>query len=156
MCLMSLPDIDNMTREELEQAKREVAEARARYAAETGKTVDEILSNPPTAPDVVPVAVDPTKADEEEKPAPWPHQTLEFRGQVLEVRKPNQEALVAVTVAGVGVLDQRSQMQIFSTFLSRHMSPASMIWALTAMTDPENPVGIAELIQALAKLASSE
>lgn len=91
---------------------------------------------------------------EAEAPAPaaWPHLTLEYGGHTLEVRKPNESALIAIAMTGVPSLGPQGQMRIFSTFLSNHMSQRSFVEVVEAMTDPDSPVDIQGLIQAMTQL----
>lgn len=86
-----------------------------------------------------------------EQPA-WPHLTMEYAGQVLEVRKPDESALVAVSMTGTPGLSPQTQMRIFTKFLVNHLSPESFVTVVEAMTDPESGVNIQGLITALTKL----
>lgn len=146
--------VDEMTLEEI-QAER------AAIAAERAKFYQEDL---PKAGFSVPAELNPTNMlptldedqdsddDDEDKPAPWPHSTMEYGGRMFEVRKPNESALMAVSMTSIASLGARTQMRIFTQFLMHHLSPASFADVVEAMTDPDSGIGINGLITALTKL----
>lgn len=148
---MSLPDITSMTREELAQAQADIAAKRAAFdAAADVPPVDEVLAQ---IPDLAKKAED---APEVPEPAPWPHGTMEFKGRTLEVRAPSESALIAVSVVGLGgsSLPADAQIRVFTAFLVKHLSPTSMMSVLDMMTDPDEPAGLGELVEALTRLTT--
>ena len=131
--MTSIKPVEEMTLEEI-QAER------ARLAAEREAALTE--SEKP--------------AESENKPLPWPHQTMPYEGAELEVRVPSETALLAVSMAGMGGLDAQTQLAVFTKFLSHHMSPASFAHIVGEMTDPDSPVDLQPLITALAGLRKAE
>jgi hypothetical protein len=88
----------------------------------------------------------------EPKPEPWPHDHLVHEGLELEVRIPNQSALMAISMLqqldGLGEL----QMEIFNTFLANHLSRASLAKVIMEFTRPDTEMTIQSLVQALVNL----
>lgn len=152
-----MTEIKDMTREEV---NAELARVRAERALLNGNG-DAPAAPVPDLAVVAAEAVNSTPETNGEDPAPaktgepepWPHATMEFRGEVLEIRRPKESALLAVSVAGVGGLPPMVQIQVFSAFLKGHLSPKSMQWALVAMMDPETDVDINSLVTALTEHA---
>lgn len=154
---MTVKPVEEMTREE-------VADELARVRAERA----EINAAPLPEPELLVkeeaearlseamgfTETEDTPEDEEEAPAPapWPHLTMEFGGRTLEVRKPDESALIAISMTGTPGLSPQTQMSIFTKFLANHLSPESFVVVVEAMTDPESGVNIQRLITALTKL----
>lgn len=90
--------------------------------------------------------------DEEPAPAPWPHQHMVHCGLELDVRIPNQSALMAISMLqqldGLGEL----QMDIFNTFLANHLSRESLAKVIKEFTRPETEMSMQSLVQALVYL----
>lgn len=88
----------------------------------------------------------------EPKPEPWPHAHLVHEGLELEVRIPNQSALMAISMLqqldGLGEL----QMEIFNTFLANHLSRESLAKVIMEFTRPDTEMTIQSLVQALVNL----
>lgn len=86
------------------------------------------------------------------EPEPWPHDHLVHEGLELEVRIPNQSALMAISMLqqldGLGEL----QMEIFNTFLANHLSRASLAKVIMEFTRPDTEMTIQSLVQALVNL----
>lgn len=91
-------------------------------------------------------------AEEESTPKPWPHEHLSYLGLELDVRMPNQSALMAISM--LQQLDGHAelQMEIFNTFLSNHLAPASLAAVIKEMTRPDTELGMQGLVQALVNL----
>ena len=91
-------------------------------------------------------------ADEKPEPEPWPHQHLVHAGLELDVRIPNQNALMAISMLqqleGLGEL----QMEIFNTFLANHLSPGSLAKVIMEFTRPDTEMTMQSLVQALVNL----
>ena len=141
--------VEEMTREEVAD---ELARVRAERAAlsEGGYAVPAELA--PTKVFTDALSADSDEDDEEDEAAPWPHLTMEYAGRTLEVRKPDESALVAVAMTGTPGLAPQTQMRIFTKFLANHLSQESFVVVVEAMTDPESGVNIQGLITALTKL----
>lgn len=138
-----------MTKPVEEMSMEEIKAERAAIAAERMELLRaEILEELPT-----PVSDD-DEDDDEDTPEPWPHTTMEYGGRTLEVRKPNESALMAVSMTSVPSLGPQTQMRIFTQFLTNHLSPDSFAEVVGAMTDPDSGVDIQGLITALTKLQS--
>lgn len=148
--------VEEMSMEEIQAERAAIAAERAALAKDTPAIAE--------AGYAVPAALDPTKeiADllakgdaataEEPEPEPWPHQRLEYGGIELEVRKPNESALIAISMTGIPSLGPQGQMRIFTQFLVNHLSPASFATVVEAMTDPDSGIDIQGLITELTKL----
>ena len=104
------------------------------------------------APD--PDETTPIPDPDEEKPAPWPHDHMMYGDLELEVRKPNESALVAISMSNVPVLGAQGQMRIFTQFLTGHLSPSSFTTVVSAMADPESGIDINGLISKLSELTT--
>lgn len=91
-------------------------------------------------------------AEEDGKPKPWPHEHLSYLGLELDVRMPNQSALMAISM--LQQLDGHAelQMEIFNTFLANHLAPASLAAVIKEMTRPDSELGMQGLVQALVNL----
>lgn len=90
---------------------------------------------------------DPEPFDTDENP--WPHETITYRGIELEVRRPSEAALIAVSMAGLPALGESGTMNVIGRFFALHFSPESLPVALTAMMDPDSGFDLSGLIQAL-------
>lgn len=141
-----------MTKPVEEMSMEEIKAERAAIAAERMELMrkslvdSEILEEVPT-----PVSGD-DEDDDEDTLEPWPHTTMEYGGRTLEVRKPNESALMAVSMTSVPSLGPQTQMRILTKFLTNHLSPESFAEVVGAMTDPDSGVDIQGLITALTKL----
>jgi hypothetical protein len=86
------------------------------------------------------------------QPEPWPHEHLVHMGMELDVRIPNQSALVAVSMLqqldGLGEL----QMEIFNSFLGNHLSPQSLGKVIMELMRPDTEMSIQSLVQALVNM----
>lgn len=150
---MSMPDVNSMTRDELEAAQAEIAAKRAAFEAETAAS---IVTQAEADDAVSEVLAQIPEAAKKAEPAPWAHDTMEFKGRTLEVRPPSESALIAVSVVGLGgsSLPADAQIRVFTSFLVKHLSAASMMDVLDMMTDPDEPAGLGELVEALTRLTT--
>lgn len=140
--------VEEMTREEVAD---ELARVRAeRVALSTVDDPEERLKEAMGFNDAPDGEAEDTPA--EVGPAPWPHLTMQYADLDLQVRKPDESALVAVSMTGTPGLAPQTQMRIFTKFLVNHLSPESFVIVVEAMTDPESGVNIQGLITALTKL----
>lgn len=148
---MTVKPVEEMTREEVAAELERVRAARADLDSPREKLL-EALDLPQEGTEWGKLGeAEVAKEQGAEQPA-WPHLTMEYAGQVLEVRKPDESALVAVSMTGTPGLSPQTQMRIFTKFLVNHLSPESFVTVVEAMTDPESGVNIQGLITALTKL----
>jgi hypothetical protein len=131
--------VEEMTREEV---AAELAAARARR--ETAAVTDLTLS-----PDIAAVEAEQEDADTAEE---WPHAVIEHHGLKLQVRKPDESALIALAMSGTQGIDPNVQMRIFTRFLMNHMSEVSFIEVIEAMTDPASEIDMQTIVAALTKI----
>lgn len=177
---MSKP-IEEMSLEEIQAEREEIArqreamridqDVRARREAEQpaadDRELEKLLTPPNTervihssgngaGPESPAVAIEGAlvegAAEDKPKAEPWPHDHLVHEGLELEVRIPNQSALMAISMLqqldGLGEL----QMEIFNTFLANHLSRASLAKVIMEFTRPDTEMTIQSLVQALVNL----
>lgn len=68
----------------------------------------------------------------------WAHETLEFKGDTLEVRKPTQQALAAFSLATSKYVSPQTRNDMTGMFISRHMSPDSYDRVFSRLMDPDD------------------
>lgn len=137
-----MTELPEMTTEEIAAARAEIARERAELGmARAAEIAPEVLASMAAA-----APVEDAPAEE------WPHAVFEYAGLRLEVRKPDESALVAISMTGVPGLSPQVQMRIFTRFLTNHLSLESFVTVVEAMTDPESGVDIQGLITAMTKL----
>jgi hypothetical protein len=163
---MSKP-IEEMSFEEIEAERRQIEAERAALAQERAGRQQGTAAGfaVPAAHDFIDTTGLPTTADllkaepedaapedEAPKPEPWPHAHLVHAGLELEVRIPNQSALMAISMLqqleGLGDL----KLDIFNTFLANHLSPASLAKVIKELTRHDTAMSLQSLIQALVDL----
>jgi hypothetical protein len=93
-----------------------------------------------------------TRLSEAMIPEVWAYDHISFSGLELDVRKPNESALIAVSMTGSPTLDSTAQMRIFTRFLRNHMSLQSFTDVVEAMTDPDSGITIQSLISEMVNL----
>lgn len=165
--------VEEMTAEEIEAERAAIAAYRAAQSTVAYRAAQATAE--PVAGFAVPKELDPTAdpaiaayqaaldepedpfADPEPEDAPaWPHQHLTYGGLELEVRTPQQGALMAISM--LQELDgfAEMQMKIFNTFIANHLSARSLADFLNAMLDPDNDLTMQGLVQALVRLRVQE
>lgn len=72
-------------------------------------------------------------------PVPWPHLTMEFYGDTLEVRSPSDQALAAFSLASGKYIPPQIQNNIIGLFVVKHLSEASYGRVNERMLDPDEP-----------------
>lgn len=163
--------IEEMSLEEIQAEREKVAAERA--ALEAAKAAreplpeggyvtpgPEVYEPVPPAPPELAVAPDlfaePEPEEPEAEPEPWPHQHLVHHGLELDVRVPNQNALLAISMLqqleGLGEL----QMEVFNTFLANHLSPGSLAKVIIEFTRPDTEMTMQGLVQALVDMRIAE
>lgn len=99
-----------------------------------------------------------TKA-EAPKAEPWPHQTIEFFGEKLEVRKPTQQGMSGIAFALSKHTPPELQANLLPLFVRNHTSPASYARLLVRAVDPETdfpPTVMGDLLNDIIKLRSED
>lgn len=153
-------DAYNSERAQIALERAELAKLRATMSNGNGKVVNALTSvaKPPAFDDdafnapshIVEAQDEPADTDEDDKPAEWAHDTKVMDdGEVLEYRKPDSSALIAIAMAGSEGFTSGQQMSIFNKFMSKHLSNASLSYVLGRMTDPDDEFDLGELISQL-------
>lgn len=145
--------VEEMTLEEIQAEREAIRAERRREAALKAEAEEQEAAE--TAQRIAAIEEDARALREEDtppKPAPWPHEHLKFLGMDLEVRIPNQGALMAIAM--IQQLDgmAETQMEIFNTFLANHLSPASLTEIIKEMTRPDTELTLQGLVQSLVKM----
>lgn len=152
--------VEDMSFEDIETERAAIRAERERLGLTNGTAVPPV--EPPVPPDLreeidaalpqVDVLGNIPEKSEEDKSKPWPHEHLSFAGMELDVRTPNQSALMAISMLqqldGFGEL----QMEIFNTFLANHLSRTSLAEVIKEMTRPDSEMSLQGLVQALVNL----
>lgn len=68
----------------------------------------------------------------------WPHRFIEYRGDVLAVRKPTSQALAGFSLGVSRFVKAQTQNDITGMFIERHMSEASYDRMMTRLMDPDD------------------
>lgn len=141
-----------------EMTDAEIAEERAAIALERARLAEDRIAAAPS-PEALAIITDPaetadepkpdTNPDEDAAPTPWPHQYGQLKGHVIEVRTPAPAALVAISMTGSAELTSSTQMMVFSTFMTKHISAKSLDLVLGMMADPDSGVEMQDVIAAL-------
>lgn len=86
------------------------------------------------------------------KPEPWLHDTKTLDdGHVLEYRKPDSSAMIAISMVGMDGFTAQQQSELFNKFMGKHLSLSSLVYVLGRMADPDDDFGLSELITVLTK-----
>lgn len=137
-----------------EMTEAEIAEERAAIALERARLAeDRIAKVTAPSPEALAIITSPTETADEPEPegesAPWPHQYGQLKGHIIEVRAPAPAALVAISMTGSAELTSSTQMMVFSTFMTKHISAKSLDLVLGMMADPDSGVEMQDVIAAL-------
>lgn len=102
-------------------------------------------------PDRAPTTPETAVPDSDDaEPEPWPHQTIEFAGGPIQVRKPDTQAMVAFSLVNGKGASPEVQTRVFALFIRKHMSPESFEDIVGRLIDPDDSdVSLDELIKAL-------
>src|SRR5687767_11486364 len=95
---------------------QKVASATPEQIATANAKLLEVITDPDETAD------EPKQPGEDAAPAPWPHQYGQLKGHIIEVRTPAPAALVAISMTGSAELTSSTQMMVFSTFMTKHIS----------------------------------
>lgn len=69
----------------------------------------------------------------------WPHDWLDFHGDRLAVRKPPDQALIALSVSGSKFVTGQRQNDVVGLFIDRYLSPLTYDRVCWRMMDPDDP-----------------
>lgn len=87
----------------------------------------------------------------------WPHDTLEFKGDTLEVRAPTEQAMAAFSLASGKYVPMQVKNDIVGLFVARHLSDDSYGQVFSRLMDPDDadysPETIGELMRAIVGIA---
>lgn len=90
----------------------------------------------------------------------WQHQTLEFLGDHLEVRKPTSQALAAFSLSSSKYVSDQIRNDMTGLFINRHLSPDSYDRVFSRLMDPDDEdytdetIGL--LMRAIVELSTGE
>jgi len=68
----------------------------------------------------------------------WTHETVEFLGDTLDVRKPTEQALAAYSLASSKYVSMNIRNDMTGLFISRHLSPDSYERVFSRLMDPDD------------------
>lgn len=90
-------------------------------------------------PALIPVEETPAPEPEPEPEVEgWGHETVEFEGDHLEVRKPTQQALAAFSLATSKYVSPQTRNDMTGMFILRHLSPESYERVFSRLMDPDD------------------
>lgn len=69
---------------------------------------------------------------------PWDHETIEFRGDHLNVRKPTDQALTGLSLSSSKYVKMTTRNDITGLFIARHLSPQSYDRVFSRLLDPDD------------------
>lgn len=68
----------------------------------------------------------------------WPHATITFKGDKLQVRKPTQQAMAAFSLGTSKFVSNQMRNDMTSLFIARHLSPQSYEQVFSRLMDPDD------------------
>ena len=68
----------------------------------------------------------------------WTHETVEFLGDTLQVRKPTQQAMAAFSLSTSKYVAAQMRNDMTGLFISRHLSPSSYERVFGRLMDPDD------------------
>lgn len=108
------------------------------FADVPGPTLVAVEDPAPAAPADVAEELTPDIPAADAEPEGWQHQTVEFKGDTLEVRKPTQKALAAFSLATSRYVPNNTRNDMTALFLMTHMSPESFSRVFTRLMDEDD------------------
>jgi hypothetical protein len=69
---------------------------------------------------------------------PWEHETIEFRGDTLNVRRPTDQALAGLSLSSSKYVKMTTRNDITGLFIARHLSPQSYDRVFARLMDPDD------------------
>lgn len=160
--------VEEMTREEIAEERAKLA--RVRQALENGSVskpnpiadvqalfearnamLEQGMELPPyeIAPDDEETNEAPNLSDDEPVEAPWEYETTEYEGFPLEYRRPDESALLAISLSSMPGLGADQQMQIFTAFMGNHLSSKTLTHVLLRLVAPEDSFSMQDLIKVM-------
>ncbi|MCM6777946.1 hypothetical protein NDR87_31390 [Nocardia sp. CDC159] len=85
---------------------------------------------------------------------PWPYDTVELQGRVIQARTPKPVALQAFSMATSKGTPPRLQNEMVAMFVRNHISDRSYNELLAAMMDPDDPFTIDHFGELMTKIAT--
>lgn len=89
----------------------------------------------------------------------WEHETVEFAGDILHVRKPTQQALAAFSLASSKYVSSDVRTNMTGLFMVRHLSPDSYNRVFERLMDPDDTEytleSIGKLVAAITEAGAS-
>lgn len=70
---------------------------------------------------------------------PWDHETIDFRGDHLNVRKPTNQALAGLSLSSSKYVKMTTRNDITGLFIARHLSAQSYDRVFARLMDPDDP-----------------
>jgi hypothetical protein len=80
---------------------------------------------------------------------PWDHETIEFRGDTLNVRRPTNQALAGLSLSSSKYVKMSVRNDITGLFIARHLSDQSYDRVFSRLMDPDDPEYTVETIAEL-------
>lgn len=145
------PTADPALRAELDELKRRVAEKESESAA-----VERLHRNAETFDRLRELNDDDAEPEELTPTEPaWPHDTLEFKGETLQIRIPDQGSITGMGIAFGKYVPEEVQTNLYRRFLSAHLSEDSLENVFSRLFNPDDPEfgaeAMGDLIGALMK-----
>lgn len=113
---------------------------------------DEIVHDNGAEPDTPP-------AEPEVDEDAWTHETVEFLGDTLEVRKPSDQAMAAFSLATSKYVSPTTRNDMTNLFIMKHLSESSYDRVFGRLMDPDDEdyslESIGKLVAAIVALKSS-
>lgn len=69
---------------------------------------------------------------------PWEHETIEFRGDQLNIRKPTYQALAGLSLSSSKYVKMTTRNDITGLFIARHLSPQTYDRVFSRLMDPDD------------------
>jgi hypothetical protein len=88
-------------------------------------------------------------------PMPWEHQKIDFHGDVLEYRRPTQQALAAFALSSGKYIPQTQQNNFVGLFIRNHLSETSFARVFERLLDPDDAEYTMEVIGDLMRVIST-
>ena len=88
-------------------------------------------------------------------PMPWEHEKIDFHGDVLEYRRPTQQALAAFALSSGKYIAQEKQNNFVGLFIRNHLSEASLERVFERLLDPDDTEFSMETIGELMRIIST-
>lgn len=84
----------------------------------------------------------------------WKHQTIEFDGEPLQIRKPAPQAIQAFAMAASKYTPNDIRIDMMNLFVKNHISPLSYGRLLARMMDPDDTFTVESFGRVIEKIAT--